>query len=75
MDIVSFEDVSDPEGDFDGIQITVGYGWGVDLHIMETTTKQVGKQSSLGETANSSVSHLFAFGSSLSHAHTTATAY
>ena len=39
VDMVSFEDASDPDGDLDGIQITLGYGAGVDVHIIETETK------------------------------------
>ena len=43
-DAISFADASDLDAQTDGVQITGGIGIGVDLHIVESYTKPVGKK-------------------------------
>lgn len=41
IDLLSFEDASDMNGDLDGVQIGAGIGVGADLHITETYTSSL----------------------------------
>ena len=43
VELVSFSDVTDPEGEFDGFQISGGWGKGVDVHVTETYTRPLPK--------------------------------
>ena len=43
-DAISFADASDLDAQTDGVQITGGIGIGVDLHIVESYTKPVGRK-------------------------------
>lgn len=41
VDVVSFEEMENMSGDMDGFQIGLGGGAGVDIHMMESNTKEI----------------------------------
>ena len=41
IDLISFEEMEDMNGDIDGFQIAGGIGAGIDIHMMETNTKEI----------------------------------
>ena len=43
IDLISFEDMSDLNGDIDGIQAGIGIGVGIDIHLTETYTREIWK--------------------------------
>lgn len=49
IDAISFEDVSDLNGDLDGIQIGAGVGIGIDIHLCESYTSEICKFNILDE--------------------------
>ena len=46
MDVISLSEPTDSSSDIDGIQINVGYGIGVDVHIAQTDTISLTKRQS-----------------------------
>ncbi len=41
FDVISFSDASDPNKELDGVQISVGVGAGVDVHVVDSYTETV----------------------------------
>lgn len=41
IDGISFEEMEDMSGDLDGAQIGLGLGIGIDVHMMESYTKEI----------------------------------
>lgn len=41
-DVISLSEVNNPNSEIEGLQLTGGYGIGVDIHIMQTNTKPIG---------------------------------
>ena len=41
VDLISFSPVADQNADINGLQLTAGVGYGIDVHIMQSNTKPV----------------------------------